>query len=66
MLGGARMNISNDDASIIERALKVALVNSTDYEEIAQFESVIQKFTAGKPSILKDGFRYDYDDSSDV
>lgn len=57
------MDVSKNDLAIIELALKTAAINSTDYEEIEQFESVLKKLDKDS-SAQKDGFRYDYDDSS--
>ncbi len=53
-----------DDVAIIERALQAAILNSTDYEEIDQFESVLKKLKSNPPGAQQDGFRYDYNDSS--
>ncbi|MDG4656912.1 hypothetical protein P6P90_09435 [Ectobacillus antri] len=59
------MNINDNDKAIIEQALKAAAANTTDYQEIYQYESVLEKM--GKKSKAQtDGFRYDYDDSSNV
>jgi predicted transcriptional regulator len=58
------MNVSTNDVAIIEQALKAAVLNSTDYEEIEQFESVLKKLNKETNSIQNDGFRYDYDDNS--
>lgn len=62
------MNIDGNDKAIIEQALKAAAANTTDYQEIYQYESVLEKL--GTKSVganaKEDGFRYDYDDSSDV
>ncbi|WP_226665760.1 hypothetical protein [Metabacillus litoralis] len=57
------MEISKNDIAIIEQALKAASINSTDYEEIEQFETVLKKIDITS-SAQNDGFRYDYDDSS--
>ncbi|MBM7603366.1 hypothetical protein JOC75_001336 [Metabacillus crassostreae] len=57
------MDVSKNDLAIIEQALKTAAINSTDYEEIEQYESVLKKLDKNS-SAQNDGFRYDYDDSS--
>lgn len=57
------MDVSKNDLAIIEQALKTAAINSTDYEDIEQYESVLKKLDKNS-SAQNDGFRYDYDDSS--
>ncbi|WP_273125486.1 hypothetical protein [Bacillus weihaiensis] len=56
------MNVSKHDQAIIEQALRIASQNSTDYQEIEQYESVLKKMDSDDSK--NDGFRYDYDDSS--
>ncbi|MCP8968619.1 hypothetical protein [Ectobacillus ponti] len=66
------MKLDKDDQAIIEQALKAAAMNSADYQEIYRYESVLQKLgtTSGAAQPggdhQQDGFRYDYDDASDV
>jgi hypothetical protein len=64
------MNLDGNDKAIIEQALKAAAANTTDYQEIYQYESVLMKLSNkssyDKARARADGFRYDYDDSSDV
>ncbi|WP_199445780.1 hypothetical protein [Bacillus weihaiensis] len=56
------MNVSKNDQVIIEQALRIASQNSTDYQEIEQYESVLKRMNSDDSK--NDGFRYDYDDSS--
>jgi hypothetical protein len=63
VIGGGKLNILKEDVAIIEQALKVASKNSSDYEEISQYESVLQKLKSGSTNAQHDGFRYDYDDN---
>ncbi|WP_078409268.1 hypothetical protein [Priestia abyssalis] len=59
------MTLNEHDYAIIEQALKTAAANSTDYEEIYQYEGVLKKLkqeTGMKYPVQTDGFRYDYDD----
>jgi len=63
VIGGGRVNILREDVAIIEQALKVALQNSSDYEEISQYESVLQRLKSVSTDAQHDGFRYDYDDN---
>ncbi|MFX3625279.1 MAG: hypothetical protein ACE3JP_14935 [Ectobacillus sp.] len=58
------MNFDDNDKAIIEQALKAAAANTPDYQEIYQYESVLAKLS--KNNAQEDGFRYDYDDSSDL
>ncbi|MFD3447580.1 hypothetical protein ACFDTO_23605 [Microbacteriaceae bacterium 4G12] len=62
------MRLDNNDTTIIEHALQVAVANSTDYQEIYQYQSVLEKFKKALDTIEiePDGFRYDYDDRSNV
>ncbi|HZH60790.1 MAG TPA: hypothetical protein VEY70_14700 [Metabacillus sp.] len=57
------MNFSKEDMAIIEQALKAVSKNSSDYQEIAQYETVLQKFKNNEEKNQLDGFRYDYDDN---
>lgn len=72
------MMLDENDKAIIAQALRVAALNSTDYEEITLYESLLQKLSWKNGSQqnmntdgldmdkYKDGFRYDYDDASDL
>ncbi|WP_185806866.1 hypothetical protein [Bacillus sp. HMF5848] len=55
------MELSKDEKAIVEQALLFASLNSSDYQEITAYETVLNKFKAPKPQL--DGFRYDYDDN---
>jgi hypothetical protein len=60
------MELSANDQAIIEQALKAAAANSADYQEIYQYEDVLNKLkqqTNTAHPAQTDGFRYDYDDS---
>lgn len=65
-----------NDLAVIEEALKQALANEADYQAIYAYQEVLHKIkggtelgsinaSVGKPA-NRDGFRYDYDDSTDV
>ncbi|KOO50664.1 hypothetical protein AMD01_02650 [Priestia koreensis] len=58
------MNITSNDQAIIEQALKVAAAQTTDYQEITQYQEVLKKMSSSVTSAKQDGFRYDYDDYS--
>jgi hypothetical protein len=72
------MVLDENDKAIIAQALRVAVLNSTDYEEITLYEGLLHKLSWKNGSQrsmntddldmdkYKDGFRYDYDDSSDL
>jgi hypothetical protein len=59
------MTLNENDHAIIEQALKAAAANSADYQEIYQYEDVLNKLKqqSGIGKVQEDGFRYDYDDS---
>lgn len=57
------MNFSKEDIAVIEQALKTVSKNSSDYQEIAQYETVLQKFKNNGGNNQLDGFRFDYDDN---
>lgn len=64
---------STNDQAVIEDALRQAMANETDYQAILAYQEVLNKIQ-GKNSLetsageitSNDGFRYDYDDASDV
>jgi hypothetical protein len=71
------MQIEPQDLAVIEQALKQAIAGGADYQEILTYQEVLNKLhgkkaqpsttlqvDAGLPPL--DGFRYDYDDSSDI
>lgn len=65
----ASMQLNKDDQAIIEQALKTAAANTTDYQEIYAYEGVLEKLNSASRTnsgAQADGFRYDYDDSSDL
>ncbi|RXT05681.1 hypothetical protein [Ammoniphilus sp. CFH 90114] len=67
---------SNNDLAVIEEALKEAMANQADYQAVLAYQEVLQKLqgnpgtgdalTANVGEPVQDGFRYDYDDSSNV
>ncbi|MGD6801872.1 hypothetical protein ACQCVK_14270 [Rossellomorea vietnamensis] len=63
------MKLSSEEQAVIEKALKSAYGHTTDQEELKLYQGVLKKLQAGKnvqAPANQDGFRYDYDDSSDV
>lgn len=69
------MNLSRNDLTVIEQALKQAMNNDADYQAITAYQQVLDKLkeqsaaeepAAGAQVTATDGFRYDYDDASDV
>ena len=57
------MNFSKEDIVIIEQALKAVSNSSTDYQELEQYKTVLQKLKNNGETAQLDGFRYDYDDN---
>ncbi|TYS16650.1 hypothetical protein FZC78_11715 [Rossellomorea vietnamensis] len=63
------MKLSSEEQAVIEKALKSAYGLTTDQEELKLHQELLEKLQAGENSQTpanEDGFRYDYDDSSDV
>jgi hypothetical protein len=70
------MNLNSDDKAVIERALQEAMNNDMDDQSIMAYQEVLNKLkgksnqTTNKQMDTntnpKDGFRYDYDDASDL
>jgi hypothetical protein len=63
------MQMDSNDKAVIEQALKAALANSADYQDIYQYQTVLEKLTnksSQNSNVQADGFRYDYDDFSDI
>jgi hypothetical protein len=70
------LNLNGQERAVIEQALRVAINNSGDYQKMIHYREVLTKLqgipvtdyaapgTRGEE--LDDGFRYDFDDSSDV
>jgi hypothetical protein len=58
------MYFNHNDQAIIEKALKFAAANTTDYTEISQYVEVWKKLEnySNTGDVQHDGFRYDYDD----
>lgn len=57
------MNFSKEDIVIIEQALQAVSNSSTDYQELEQYKTVLQKLKNNGEIPQLDGFRYDYDDN---
>lgn len=67
---------STNDFAVIEEALKEAMANQADYQAVLAYQEVLQKLQGksaaentleaniGQPN--QDGFRYDFDDASDL
>lgn len=71
------MNINRDDMDLIEQALQAAIAAESNDEQIRSYRNVLKRLHAdnlqykgqaqpGFGMMLEDGFRYDYDDSSDL
>lgn len=70
--------LDQQDITVIEQALMEAMNNTSDYQVISAYQDVLNKLkeegVESAPSMKKgaeqvqsiDGFRYDYDDSSNV
>jgi hypothetical protein len=59
-----RMKFNDNDQALIEKALKFAAANTTDYTEIRRYVEVWKKLenNSNIGNIQYDGFRYDYDE----
>ncbi|MGM0845659.1 MAG: hypothetical protein ACQEUT_11830 [Bacillota bacterium] len=63
------MNFSEKELQFIENALNAASTNPTDDAERQLYANLMKKLQASvsnETAAKQDGFRYDYDDSSDV
>jgi hypothetical protein len=71
------MNVSHEELELIEQALQSAIAAEGNDEQIRSYRSVLKRLHAerqqtsgqaqpGFGMMLEDGFRYDYDDSSDL
>lgn len=71
------MNINSQDLAVIEQSLKQTIANGADYQEILTYQAVLDKIQGkeaqASPNLqvnaelpALDGFRYDYDDSSEL
>ena len=69
-----RMQLNRYDMAVIEQALREAINQGADYHKISTYQSVLGKLrdssygASDRPAMASsdDGFRYDYDDASDV
>jgi hypothetical protein len=57
------MNIEKNDLAIVEQAIRCAMNQTSDYQEVYAYQGILDKILSNKNNL--DGFRYDYDDSSD-
>ncbi|WP_134703926.1 hypothetical protein [Ammoniphilus sp. YIM 78166] len=67
---------NSNDLAVIEEALKEAMANQADYQAVLAYQEVLSKLqgkagaadtlTADVGGLPQDGFRYDYDDASDL
>ncbi|MEW9669291.1 hypothetical protein [Ammoniphilus sp. 3BR4] len=67
---------TRNDLAVIEEALKEAMANQADYQAVLAYQEVLQKLQgksgmgntleANVGEAARDGYRYDYDDSSDL
>ncbi|HZG56042.1 hypothetical protein [Paenibacillus sp.] len=69
------MQLNRYDMAIIEQALREAINQGADYHKISTYQSVLGKMqemysgdpvAGGMSAAAQDGFRYDYDDRSDL
>lgn len=69
------MNIKSDELDLIEQALQAAIAAETNDDQIRSYRSVLKRLHADRQGagpqpgfgmMLEDGFRYDYDDASDL
>lgn len=69
------MNLNSNDIAVIEQALREAMNNGYDYQSVLAYREVLSKLQAmpighdpgaTTEQASKDGFRYDYDDASDI
>jgi hypothetical protein len=68
------VNWDQNDLVVVQEALKSAMANESDYQAILTYQEVLDKITQGDINQAKganvaaqqDGFRYDYDDASDL
>ncbi|WJH34121.1 hypothetical protein MJA45_16270 [Paenibacillus aurantius] len=73
------MEWTDQDKAVLEMALNTVIAHSGDYQEIGIYREVLDKLqgkqnpaasmrvdTAAFPEDAEDGFRYDYDDASDL
>lgn len=71
------MNISKEELELIEQALQTAIAAEGNDGQIRSYRAVLQRLHAdrrqaggqaqpGYGMMLEDGFRYDYDDASDL
>ncbi|HZG78958.1 MAG TPA: hypothetical protein VEZ72_24110 [Paenibacillus sp.] len=68
------MQLNRYDMAVIEQALREAINQGADYHKISTYQTVLGKLqdassygASSRPAMASsDGFRYDYDDSSDV
>ncbi|WP_409250604.1 hypothetical protein V1502_10505 [Bacillus sp. SCS-153A] len=63
------MNFYKEDKAIIEQALKNACAKTKGPHSVFHYQKVLQKFQPNngmETPAGQDGFRYDYDDASDV
>lgn len=70
------MDFTSHDILIIERALRAAIKHEEGDSRASEYREVLVKLQENakqalapderRPSIVRDGVRYDYDDSSDL
>ncbi|PYI55892.1 hypothetical protein [Paenibacillus flagellatus] len=67
------MQLKNQDLAVIKQALKVAMDNERNEQASYSYREVLAKLAYADekerdeaPLLNRDGFRYDYDDASDV
>jgi hypothetical protein len=63
------MDLNNDEVAIVEQAIRRAMNQTSDYQEIYAYQGILEKLVGNdnaKSRLNRDGIRYDYDDSSDL
>jgi hypothetical protein len=60
------MDFQQHELTVIEQALKQAMNQSTDYQEIYAYQELLKKCDKQSVAAQQDGFRYDYDDSFEL
>jgi len=69
------MQLNRNDMAVIEQALREAINQGADYYKVSTYQAVLGKLQGNRSPDLagldsgsqgNDGFRYDYDDASDL
>ncbi|SDC47179.1 hypothetical protein SAMN02799630_00239 [Paenibacillus sp. UNCCL117] len=67
------MGFTSQDIAVIEQALQIAIRSQSDASKSAAYQEVLGKLRANASSAMssshlafQDGYRFDYDDSTDL